>query len=209
MPAFTQDKCQTVRLIQLKAEIDDYYQSFLTLDVLTGLMSVLVVVDLSTLIFSFFTKFMGWHVVLNKVVISLNYVLIGLIGFFGFWRLEWDFSHWKRYIDYGACFSYTQMDSWLQNNMGREMSGSKYIGIVRWVTIGLFLILTGFYLYGMTRKDRAAYRQARYRATRQQGDDARHEQDGPADREHELQNRSVDPNTSDMMALKPDESRIR
>lgn len=189
-------------------EIDDYYSSFLTLDVLTGLLVLLVVTDLTTLAFSFFTKFMGWHDCLTKAILSLNYVLLGLVAFLGFWSLNWDFPHWQQYMRMDTCFSYSLMDAWLRDKVAVELAGEKYVAVVRWVALALFIGITGLYLYGMTRKRRAENRERMYKNNRRPTNRPEGNDDGDENREAEMQERSADPNSSDFMALKPEDSRI-
>lgn len=194
-------------LQQLKGEIDGYYNSFYKLDILTALMVLVVVADLSTLFCSYYFKVLEAHEVITKIVITLNFVLVGLIGFFGFWDTDWQFRAWETYLDYGKCFEYPEIDRLLHNYISKEIDGGRYMRIVRFVTLGLFVILAAFYLYGMIRKRKEA-RSLKYKATKQVDDSVLKDGSQKMYKESELQEQNKSSNISDLLSLKQAESNL-
>lgn len=191
----------------LKNEIDGYYRSFYKLDILTALIVLVVVADLSTLFCSFYFKILGAHELITKIVLTCNFILVGLIGFFGFWDTDWEFRAWETYLDYGHCFDYPEIDRLLHDYISKEIDGARYMRIVRFVTLGLFITLAAFYLYGMIKKQRQA-KDLKYKAAHPSDESALKEIIPKVYKESELQEQNRSANLSDMINLKQADSRL-
>jgi hypothetical protein len=203
----TQSKCKSVTLQSLKSEIDGYYRSFYKLDILTALIVLAVVADLSSLFFSYYLKELGAHEILTKVIITMNFILVGLIGFFGFWDIDWQFQAWEAYIEYGKCFEYPEIDRVLHKHISNEIDGARYMRIVRFITLRLFILLAAFYLYGMIKKRKVA-KELRYRITKQSDEVLDKPKEPKPYKEAELQEQDRSANMSDLAGLKPGDSRL-
>lgn len=159
--------------------------------------------DLCTLFFSYYFKILGAHEILTKIVISFNYVLVGLIGFFGFWDIDWQFRAWETYLEYGKCFEYPEVDRLLHAYIGKEIDGARYMRIVRFITLGLFALLSAFYLYGMVKKRKEDPRAVLYASNLPHKPLSSRD---PKEFDVSVEGRLA--NMSDMQHLKPADSRL-
>ena len=146
-------ECSDANLGELYAETQGYYDSFLSLDIITGLLSLVLVADVSSLVFSSIADFMEVRGLLTTIVITGNYLLVFFCCLFGFWDTSWQFTIWERYLMHtDGCFWRKDIDSRIRDLASKEVDGARYMRVVRFVSLGLFMLLTVFFARRMYRK---------------------------------------------------------
>ena len=140
----------------MRKEVDDYYRSFYLLDILTALIVLAVVLDLSSLFFSHYADVMEIRGAVNGIVGASSYLLVGAVCFFGFWDVNWQFAVWEEFASYDSCFRSSQVDALLRASAAKEMDGARYMRVVRFVAAGLFFALSVFNGLRWCRRGRSA-----------------------------------------------------
>ena len=133
------------------------------LDIMTGMMVVLIVFDVSSILFSVYVDEMGVKRIVNDTIIFFNYMIVSIICFYSYYNTSFHFMYWNRYIShYDGCFYNGILDRLLINASKQEIAGARYMNIVRIILTVVYIVLSIVYIYRYTYNNKSIRISYRY-----------------------------------------------
>ena len=77
----------------------------MSLDLITGLLIIVLIADVSVIIFSEASDLMQIRGLVTTIVLTSNYITVGFCCIFGFRNTNWQFKIWENYLKHAdGCF---------------------------------------------------------------------------------------------------------